>query len=176
MNTHSDTATPTQAPLGRFDGRVQFDEWIRQALRAAATEGWRELILCDADFRDWPLGDRDMLEILNLWAAGSRAGGARKCTLLSAQFETMRQRHPRFVQWRSRWAHLLDCRQISVRNVTDLPSVLWSPNWTLQRIDVDRSRGIASEDAQFCREWREKLSEWIATRSKPGFASTILGP
>ncbi|MPM44506.1 hypothetical protein SDC9_91184 [bioreactor metagenome] len=179
MNTPLEPGTPLAAPLpapvGRFDGRVQFEDWVRQSLRTAAREGWRELILSDGDFHDWPLGDRDMLETLNAWAAGSRAGGARRCTLLSANFDQVRQRFPRFVQWRTRWEHLLDCRQITVRNVADVPSVLWSPRWALHRLDAERSRGIASADAQFCLDWREKMREWITSRSRPGFPSTILG-
>ncbi|QNP48098.1 hypothetical protein [Diaphorobacter aerolatus] len=168
-------AAPSKAPVGRFDGRVQFEDWLREALRAAADEGWRELILCDGDFRDWPLGDREILEILNQWAAGSRVGGARRCVLMSANFEQLRVCFPRFVQWRTRWEHLLDCRQINARNAADVPSVLWSARWTLQRVDTERSRGVASAEAQFCTEWREKLGEWINTRTRPGFPSTILG-
>ena len=175
MSTDLNAATPPQAPLGRFDGRVQFDEWVRLSLRAAAADGWRELVLCDADFHCWPLGDREMLETLNQWASGSRAGGARKCIVLCANFESVRLRFPRFVQWRTRWEHLLDCRQISVRNAADVPSVLWSQRWMMQRVDVERSRGIASDDVQFCVEWREKLGEWITSRSRPGFPATILG-
>lgn len=171
----SNAAPSSPAPLGRFDGRVQFEEWVRQSLQAAASQGWRELVLCDADFRDWPLGDRDMLATLDLWASGSRAGEARKCTLLAADFDQIRQRFPRFVQWRTRWDHLLDCRQISVRNASEVPSVIWSRGWVMQRVDVDRSRGIASSDAQFGVEWREKLGEWITSRSRAGFPSTILG-
>ena len=41
MSTDLNAAIPPQAPLGRFDGRVQFDEWVRLSLRAAAAEGWR---------------------------------------------------------------------------------------------------------------------------------------
>ncbi|MBF5003468.1 hypothetical protein [Diaphorobacter caeni] len=175
MTAEQTPPIPSTAPLGRFDGRLQFDAWVREALRAAAEEGWRELVLCDADFRDWPLGDREMLETLNSWAGGSRGGGARRCTLLSANFEQVRVRFPRFVQWRTRWEHLMDCRQIAVRNAGDVPSVIWSPRWTMQRVDVERSRGIASDDVQFCVEWREKLGEWITSRSRPGFPATILG-
>ena len=131
MTTALDSAPPSSAPLGRFDGRLQFDAWVREALRAAAAEGWREVVLCDADFRDWPFGDREMLETLNSWAGGSRGGGARRCTLLSANFEQLRIRFPRFVQWRTRWEHLMDCRQIAVRNASDVPSVIWSPRWTM---------------------------------------------
>lgn len=45
-------------PEGRFSGREAFQQLVRDALATAAREGWREIILSDADFHDWPLGRR----------------------------------------------------------------------------------------------------------------------
>ncbi len=175
MNTPSHPEPLPIAPTGRFDGRVEFQDWVRQALRAAASEGWREIILCDGDFRDWPLGERETLDILNQWAGTSRSAKARKCTVLAANFDQLRFQHPRFVQWRTRWEHLLDCRQLSLRSGTDAPSMIWSARWALQRIDVDHCRGVASADMQYCLGLHEQLREWITSRSRPGFPPTILG-
>lgn len=163
------------APCGRFEGREQFQDWVRQALSAAATEGWREIILCDGDFRDWPLGERAVQELLNEWASGVRAQKARKCTILAANFDAVRIHHPRFAEWRNRWSHLIECRQLSVKDPLDAPSVIWSERWVMQRVDVERVRGVASSDAQNGIAWREKLREWITSRSKTGFPTTILG-
>ena len=46
---------------GRFSGRTEFQQLVRDALAAAAREGWPELILSDANFADWPLGERAMV-------------------------------------------------------------------------------------------------------------------
>ncbi len=181
MNTSQDHAStspsserPT-APVGRFDGRVEFQDWIRQSLRVAALDGWREIILCDGDFRDWPIGERETTEALAEWASASRSGKARRCTVLCANFDQLRFQHPRFVQWRVRWEHLLDCRALSVRSAEDAPSVFWSEQWVLHRLDVQRCRGTGSFDAQQRVAQRENLREWITSRSRPGLPPTILG-
>ena len=45
-------------PQGRFVGIEVFRQHLRAALAQAAAAGWRELLLCDATFADWPLGER----------------------------------------------------------------------------------------------------------------------
>jgi hypothetical protein len=42
-------------PSGRFEGRLAFEDLILKAFQNAATAGWSEVILSDADFSDWPL-------------------------------------------------------------------------------------------------------------------------
>ena len=39
-------------PAGRFEGRNDFQQLVRDALACAAREGWREIILSDATFED----------------------------------------------------------------------------------------------------------------------------
>ena len=76
---------------GRFSGRADFQQLVRDALAAAAREGWPELILCDAHFADWPLGERAVEESLQAWA---RRG--RRMTLLACGYGEVVQRHARF--------------------------------------------------------------------------------
>ena len=49
---------------GRFQGPEQFAQLVRDALAAAAREGWRELLLSDPGFTDWPLGEREVVDAL----------------------------------------------------------------------------------------------------------------
>jgi hypothetical protein len=52
---------------------------IRQAFSAAAVQGWREIIVCDPDFGDWPLGERAVIDALNDWSmTGSQVHHAGK--------------------------------------------------------------------------------------------------
>ena len=95
--------------------------------------------------------------------------------IVAANFDAVRIHHPRFAEWRNRWSHLIECRQLSVKDPLDAPSVIWSERWVMQRVDVERVRGVASSDAQNGIAWREKLREWITSRSKTGFPTTILG-
>ena len=59
-------------PAGRFEGRVAFQQLVRDALACAAREGWPELILSDASFHDWPLGERAVADSLQDWARAGR--------------------------------------------------------------------------------------------------------
>ena len=72
-----DPAAPL--PEGRFSGREAFQQLVRDAFASAAREGWAEIILSDAYFHDWPLGERAVIESLNAWARRGRmsVSGAR---------------------------------------------------------------------------------------------------
>ena len=54
MDTETSSTAPQALPEGRFTGRTEFTDMIRQAFAAAALQGWREIIVCDPDFEDWP--------------------------------------------------------------------------------------------------------------------------
>ena len=59
-------------PDGRFSGREAFQQLVRDALTTAARDGWREIIISDANFHDWPLGEKAVVESLQAWARGGR--------------------------------------------------------------------------------------------------------
>lgn len=157
-------------PTGRFEGREAFAVLVRQALAAAAQAGWAELVLSDASFADWPLGEREVVQSLQQW---SRAG--RRCTLLALDFDDLVRRQPRFVQWRRQWDHLIACRKAATPDPLALPSVLWSPEWVLQRHDPVRSVGVAGHEPERRVQLRQTLDEWLERRSTPAFPATVLG-
>lgn len=157
-------------PVGRFAGREDFRSLVRVALECAAQQGWPELLLSDADFSDWPLGERAVIESLNRWA---RSG--RKMVLLARSYDEVVRCHPRFVQWRGTWDHLLVCRRSPTTAAEDLPSVLWSRSWVLHRMDAERSVGVSGHESERRVLLRERLDEWLLRKSSPGFPSTTLG-
>jgi hypothetical protein len=57
----------------------------------------------------------------------------------------------------------------------DIPSVLWSPGWVLQRLDPERSVGVTGTEPERRVLVRETLNEWVRSKSAPGFAATTLG-
>ena len=154
---------------GPFIGRERFRTLVREALAEAGRAGWRELILCDADFADWPLGERAVVEALEAWA---RAG--QRLTLLARCYDAVERHHPLFVNWRRQRAHQLECRGIPKADALAMPSVLWSPDWALQRHDVLRSSGVCGAEPQRRQRLRELLDGWLE-RSSPAFAATTLG-
>ena len=126
-------------PSGRFAGRSEFAQLVRDALACAAREGWREIILSDANFEDWPLGERAVAESLQAW---SKAG--RKFTMLAQRYDDVSAPSRAFRHWRRTWAHIVECRRCRVADPLELPSAIWSPAWVLHRLDLERSTAPAA--------------------------------
>ncbi|MFI5446699.1 hypothetical protein [Polaromonas sp. UC242_47] len=161
------SSIPSQALLqGRFEGRSEFAELVRQAFVTAAAQGWREIILCDANFEDWPLGERVVAQALNGWAKTGR-----KLTMLAQRYDEVSSRHARFVNWRRTWSHIVECRGHAA---ADLPSVFWSPAWAFERLDLVHSAGVAGSEPARRIALKERLAEKLL-RSSPAFAATTLG-
>lgn len=167
----TDKTPPTAGALleGTFNGRNDFAQLIRDALATAAREGWRELLLVDASFEDWPLGERAVIESLQSW---SKTG--RKFTIVAKRFDTLMAKHHRFVTWRGQWSHIVQARAVPSADAADFPSAIYSPNWVMRRLDLVRSKGVASSDAARRVMLREELNEWLG-KSSPAFAATTLG-
>lgn len=157
-------------PTGRFHGREEFLQLVRDALACAAREGWSEIVLSDSTFHDWPLGERAVVESLQAWA---KAG--RQCTLLAGSYDDVVRRHARFVRWRGTWSHIITCRRAASANPLDLPSAIWSPHWVLHRLDPERCAGVTGVEPERRLLLRESLNEWLLRKSSPGFPATTLG-
>ena len=163
--------TVAQAALGgRFEGRAAFDYQVLHFLQRAADEGWPELVVADPDFADWPWGTAAAMELLNRWA---RQG--RQMTVLAYRFDALPRRHPRWVQWRTTWDHKLQCRKLLARDVSRVPSALWSPQWAVRRLDVERCVGMASAERPEIVKLGEELQEWVKHQSTPAFPASVLG-
>jgi hypothetical protein len=156
-------------PDGRFEGREDFRQLVRDALVAAAREGWRELILSDASFEDWPLGERSVVDALQAW---SQTG--RRMVLLARRYDTVLRQHARFVQWRGRWSHIIEARACPAADPLDLPSAIWTPHWVLERREPERSIGYCGGEPERRVALREVLQEWLQ-KSTPSFPATMLG-
>lgn len=165
---HSPAAAPA-LPEGRLGGRLAFMDAVRTAMAAAAPENWASIVLADDDFSDWPLGERVVIDGLNAWA---RQG--RRLRLLARDFTALRQQHPRFVQWRTTWAHIVEAHAVAQASPHELPSVIWTPTWTLERLDPVRSSLVAERGAERRVALAERLDDWWA-KGRPAFAPTTLG-
>lgn len=168
MNEPAPTA-PAPLPSRRFEGREEFRQLVRDALATAAREGWREIILSDASFEDWPLGERAVAESLQQW---SQTG--RHMVLLAKRYDVVMRQHARFVQWRGRWSHIITANACPAADALDLPSAIWSPAWVLERRDIDRSNGYCGSEPERRVALRERLSEWLQ-KAAPAFPATTLG-
>jgi hypothetical protein len=158
-----------ELPSRRFEGRKDFQQLVRDALAGAAREGWREIILSDADFEDWPLGERTVSESLQAWSAAGR-----RMVLLARRYDEVTRRHARFVSWRQAWSHIIEARACASADPLELPSAIWSPGWALQRLDVERCAGYCGSEPRRRLLLRESLDEWLH-KSSPSFPATTLG-
>jgi hypothetical protein len=169
ISTPQDGTAAGVLPAGRFSGREAFQQLVRDALACAAREGWREIILSDADFEDWPLGERAVAESLAAWSAMGR-----QVTLLARRYDAVVRRHARFVTWRKTWSHIIEARSCASADSLELPSAIWSPRWVMQRLDPDRCTGVSGSEPERGLLLRENLQEWLK-KSSSGFAATTLG-
>lgn len=166
------TPSPTPSlslPTGRLEGREVFADLVRQALAVAAQEAWPAMVLSDTDFTDWPLGERAVIESLQVWA---RQG--REIRFLARDFGPLRLAHPRLVAWRTTWSHRVQAQAMPSASGSELPSAIWSPGWMLERLDPVRCTLIVSTDARRRTGLRERLDAcWH--KGSPSFAATTLG-
>jgi hypothetical protein len=156
-------------PEGRLQGRQVFADLVAQALVTAAAQGWSRLVLADPDFADWPLGERAVVASLQAWAARGRT-----LHMIAHDYRAVRERHPRFVQWRVTWSHLFEARACSGVPLGELPSALWSAVWTLERIDVAHGVQIASRLPARRVALGERLDQWWQ-KGSPSFPAVTLG-
>ena len=168
MDSQPTPDSPTALLEGRFSGRVEFTDLIRQAFTVAAVQGWREIILCDPGFEDWPLGERVVAQALNDW---SKTG--RKLTMIAKNYDEVMRRHTRFVIWRQTWAHIVECRASAAASDGDMPSALWAPGWSFERLDRERCQGVAGSAADRRVALRERLDECLLKSSSAFPASTL---
>jgi hypothetical protein len=158
-------------PVHRItETRSEFLDSLRVALDLIAAQGCRELTLVDPDFAEWPLGEAHVLNDLTRWAKPHR-----KLTMIARNYDQVVRRHPRFVEWRRNFAHVMSCREPDEADVQDLPSLLLAPGLlVLRRIDVGGWRASLSTDPADTLVWRDGLDA-LTQRSSEAFPATTLG-
>jgi hypothetical protein len=172
------TATPPEVPGPpedassiTIDGRSTFQALLRRAFERLAQVQPREVVLVDATFGDWPLGERAVVEQFEAWARSQR-----RLTLIAHGWDAFAARHPRWIAWRRTWSHVVDCRQVVDLEAAAVPTLLWAPGvGALRMTDPVRFRGRWTvEDPVASREVCG-LIDALLQRSEPGFPVTTLG-
>jgi hypothetical protein len=154
---------------GAFAGPQAFSQLVRDALASAAHEGWAEMVWSDATLEDWPLREKAVVQSLQNWA---RSG--RRLVLLAQPYESVRLLQPRFVSWRVMWDHIIECRVCKNVDSSEFPSAILSRTWSMRRLDLARSTGMAGYEPQRRLQLQEALDE-CRKQSSPGFPASVLG-
>jgi hypothetical protein len=158
------------APRLALASRLDFHAALRRAFETAADARALEIVLCDPDFADWPLGERAVVDALARWAAPRR-----RLQLLAGGYDQFACRHARWVEWRRAWSHLVECRVNEEIEAAQLPSLCLVPGIVAVRLlDPVHHRGYASGDASDVQACREAIDA-VSQRSMPAFPSTTLG-
>jgi len=162
--------------LGVYEGRGAYDEALRSVLLALCTQGSREIFCVADDFVDWPCwSDQAVVEALAQWARRGRT-----LHLMGKRFDGMRERHPRFAQWRTTYDHCVDAREHEVESFdsrTPKAAVFEAggpERLSLRLFDDGYYRGAVNVDAGDAL----RLHEWfdvLLQRSTPAFPASTLG-
>jgi hypothetical protein len=148
----------------------EFQEALRDAFAVLARADCREVWISDPTFAEWPLGERAVVEALSAWAMSHR-----KMTVVALNYDEVPRRHPRWVQWRRQWAHVVDCRTVDEFDSADVPTLLLIPGaLVLRLVPGETVRGSVSTDLGDIERAREMIDA-IAQRSHAGFPASTLG-
>jgi hypothetical protein len=171
MNSSLPNPSADKVPAARvFEGRNAFQAALRQAFADIADAGPREVWMCDDNFADWPLNEVQVVEQLGLWARGPRT-----CTVVALNYDRLPQSHPRWVQWRRQYGHVVACRTPDEVDMARLPCVLLAPGvLTLRLVDRLRFRGSVSTDPADAFREREHIDA-LLQRSVDAFPASTLG-
>ncbi|MBC7993789.1 MAG: hypothetical protein H7Z15_11155 [Rhizobacter sp.] len=150
--------------------RTEFHDALRQSFDLMADEGCREVFIADPTFADWPLGERVVIESLTRWAYAHR-----KLTVLAQNFDDFTRRHPRWVEWRRQWTHVVECRALAEDDAGKLTGLFLAPGLvTLRVLDAEHYRASLSFDPADAIRVRDNLDA-LLQRSEEAFPATNLG-
>ncbi|WP_294638913.1 hypothetical protein [uncultured Aquabacterium sp.] len=156
---------------GRIEGWRGAEDRFRAAMALAAAQAL-DVWLADAHFAHWPLGERAVMETWHQWAL---AGGRRHATLLAARYDDLPGRHPRWVAWRTTWAHRVACREAHEGLKDEVPTlVIVGDVLAVKVLDPLRGTGLWTRDPVRIGEWRAEL-DVILQRSSEALPPTTLG-
>lgn len=159
-----------QGARALLQSRSEFIDAVRQILLGLPDVKPRELLIADADFSPWPLGDADVVDALTRWA---RLPG-RRLRLLGSRFDVIERDQPRFALWRRSFAHALECLLPSELEPTDMPSLLLTDASCIELLDRERWQARRSDERRWLVEQRERCDA-ISQRSEPAWPITALG-
>ncbi|AKJ28381.1 hypothetical protein AAW51_1690 [Caldimonas brevitalea] len=128
------------------------------------------MYVCDVDYADWPLGERGVVAALTRWAYAHR-----KLKVLALHYDEVVRRHPRWVGWRTDWAHVVECRAIEHLSPESIPRIWLAPGLHAVRVlDPLRWRGVIDTERGELTRVAQNIDE-VWQRSIPAFPATTLG-
>jgi len=158
--------TPASGPTTT---RSEYIALLREHLLAMLAQGARELHCADLDFADWPWNEAPVIEALTAWARPHH-----RLVLLAHGYDEVHRRHPRFVQWRRTWGHLVHAWSPLELTPADHPSLLLGGTQMVEVLDRASWRARLNVEPSDVARAKQALDA-LLQRSEPAFAATTLG-
>ena len=150
--------------------RLEFEQALREAFAETASFGCRDVWWLDEDFAAWPLNERGVVETLTHWCAAHR-----KLTVVARGYDEVVRRHPRWVEWRRQWSHVVECRAVDETFAAPVPTLLLAADRVAVHLaDPVRHRGALSREPADLLRHRECVDA-VLQRSVESFGATVLG-
>lgn len=167
--------TSMTSPVGETFGKItswrDFEDRFKAAMAMAAAQP-ADITLMDADFNQWPLGQRSVMEAFHQWSLASRSS---HCRVLAAHFDGFLLRHPLWVTWRTTWSHRVQCFQASQDMASALcPVLILHGTIGLRLNEPVHGAGMWTRDPGRLAEWLSEI-DVILQRSEPAMPPTTLG-
>lgn len=159
-----------------IDSRSGFQDALNIAFENMNRAGSRQVLMCDEDYLDWPLGAPETIVRLSAWAQPHR-----ELHVVARTFDGLARQHPRWVTWRRHRSHVVRCRSPSEHLETAgggavvLPTLLIIPGLLALRLtDQARFRGRLTTHAGDIESLRQQFDA-LSQQSFDSFAVTTLG-
>ena len=150
--------------------RTEFQGAFETAILRIAEAGCPEVFISDDDFHDWPLGAPAVLDALKAWALPHR-----RFHVLARDYGPVVQQHPRWVDWRRKWSHMVHCRGVEHFERGRCPTLVIAPGLLGLRLsDPVHFRGrlfTAAPDIRLLKDHFDAVSQ----QSVDAFPASTLG-
>lgn len=151
---------------GVIQGRLAWEQALRELLADPGPEFW----MFSPDYADWPLNQVEVIARLDAWALGRKQPCIK---MLARSFDRVTRNFPRFVRWRTQFAHLIECHSLPADQPAPAEG-LWLLGRGVQALPADHVRRAVACDAASLLEARHVFDEaW--ERSEVDFPATTLG-
>lgn len=170
MAPNDDLAGP-ESLSGRISSWRDFGARVEAAMAMAAVQPC-DLVMMDADFGRWPIGQRSVMEAFHQWALNARAS---QCSLLACCLDELPRCHPRWLMWRQAWAHRVHCLQIPEDLASQAMPLFIIPDVVgLRLLEPLHGTGIWTRDPRTLVAWMREVDA-ILQRSQEALPPTTLG-
>ncbi len=149
-----------------ISGRSAWQQAITELLMAPGPT----VSMYSPDYADWPLNQLELIKALDAWGLQRQHPAIR---MLARRFDVVQRDQVRFAQWRVRFSHLIDCRELP----EDLPApaeCLLLPDRGLEARPSDGHRRASVCSGGRLHAAFERFDQvWVL--SNPGFPAHVLG-